>query len=138
MSPPVRGVGKAGDTALVPDIAEIQNKGISLWIAATYSVSEASTCSAGLYDISRRNLQEGPQFQITYGSENANSPLRRSDLFWQLIWFMPTPSYNSQLPAFLGSPSRIVVARGAHVPHIFSISSHFVVWKIQNKILLYA
>jgi len=38
----------------VPDIDGIQNKLICLWTGTTCSVDIASTCSANLYDISRR------------------------------------------------------------------------------------
>jgi len=38
----------------VPDIQGIQNKVICFWIGTTISVNVASTCSAYLYDISRR------------------------------------------------------------------------------------
>ena len=52
-------VWRAVDTALVPDIEGIQNKGIYLLIVTTCSVNVASTCSAGLYYISRRKPSRG-------------------------------------------------------------------------------
>jgi len=47
------------DTALVPDIEGIQNKVMCLRIGTTCSVNVASTCSADLYDISRRKPSRG-------------------------------------------------------------------------------
>jgi len=72
---PQLGVWREADTALVPDIEEIQNIVICLWIGTTCSVNAASTCSGNLYDISRRKPSSGPQFKIAQGPENENSPL---------------------------------------------------------------
>ena len=72
---PQLGVWREADTALVPDIGEIQNKVICLWIETTCSVNVASTCSGDLYDISRRKPSRGTQFKIAQGPENENSPL---------------------------------------------------------------
>ena len=41
-------------TVFVPDVEGIQNKVTRLWIGTTCSVNVTSTCSANLYDISRR------------------------------------------------------------------------------------
>jgi len=56
---PQLGVGRAVDTALVPDIEGIQNKVICLWIGTSCSVYVASTCCADLYDISRHKPSRG-------------------------------------------------------------------------------
>ena len=60
-------------TIFVPDIDAIQNKVICLWMGTTCSVNAAITCSADLYDISRRepsrrfpdlNLLTAPKVKI--------------------------------------------------------------------------
>ena len=51
-------------TVFVPDIEEIQNKAICLWIGTTCSVNVTSTRSANLYDISRRKpSSRAPNFK---------------------------------------------------------------------------
>jgi len=63
--PPIWGVWRAADKALVPDIEGIQIKGIYLRIGTTCSVNVTSTCSAGLYDISRHTPSRGaPNFKL--------------------------------------------------------------------------
>ena len=53
-------------TVFVADIEEIQSKVICLWIGTTtYSVNVTSTCSANLYDISRREpSRRAPNLKI--------------------------------------------------------------------------
>jgi len=63
-------------TVFVPDIEGFQNKAIWLRIRTTCSVNVTNTCSANLYDISRRNPSRSASIlKIAYDPENENSPL---------------------------------------------------------------